>query len=260
MTFLVAPQRYFPIRSTRFDKLLKLYGIPGKIAGYVSWSRYQILLDLAEELKNKLSNYGPIDAIAIQSYMWVLSYLIDPDSIEISEYSNAINYEEELSKRKNATIERERIGLQGEQFIFEREVEQLKCAGKSELATRVRLVAIEDVTLGYDILSYTPDAEERHIEVKTTTRSPSNDNGFWISNNEKEIAARDSKWMIYRVWDIDTTPRYQNLGNLVQQTNAEWELVPATWYVRPNSLGNRSSRSSFARPMSGVASETTITS
>lgn len=69
LAFLLSPQTYFPILPSRFDALLRFYGIEETITGYVSWERYSILLELAEVLKSKLAMYGQPNAIEIQSYM-----------------------------------------------------------------------------------------------------------------------------------------------------------------------------------------------
>lgn len=49
LAFLSRPQTYFPIRSTYFNTLLDYYGAEEHISGYVSWERYRLLLDLAED-------------------------------------------------------------------------------------------------------------------------------------------------------------------------------------------------------------------
>jgi hypothetical protein len=233
LAFLYNPQRYFPIRSTRFDSLLKFYKVPQSIAGHVIWDRYQVLLDLAEELKEKLSFYGTADAIEIQSYMWVVSYLIKEGKVSPHRPSVPFDPDAELTKRVKSAAEKERIGLQGERFVLDKEIDRLKRAGRNDLASKVRIVAVEGDSRGFDILSFTLDENELHIEVKTTTRSPTNDNGFWLSNNEKKVAEQDNKWVVYRVWNIDTTPTCENLGNIVRKDSEEWELTPSTWYVKP---------------------------
>jgi hypothetical protein len=239
LSFLLDSRTYFPIRSTRFDGLLRFYKIERAIAGKVTWERYSILLDLAEELKERLSIYGSADAVEIQSYMWVVGSLIKDGKVSDRGALPQFEYDQELGKRVRAAGEKERIGLLGEKYVFDKEVEKLKEAGKDGLAARARIIAVEESGWGFDILSYTPDAKELHIEVKTTTRSPTNDNGFWLSENERQIAEQDDQWVIYRVWNIDTTPSCENLGNIVQEASEEWELVPSTWYAKPKELESK---------------------
>jgi hypothetical protein len=96
------------------------------------------------------------------------------------------------------------------------------------------LVSIQNNEYGYDILSFDEDGNEIHIEVKTTSLSALTDNGFWLSEYERETAAKDNRWCIYRVWSIDTLPKYENLGNIVLQEHKSWILQVASWYVKHN--------------------------
>jgi len=77
LAFLANPNQYFPIQPTLFEKLAQYYGNQLKLRANFSWSLYSSLLQLAEILKTKLSRYGKLDAIQIQSYMWAVSKLIE---------------------------------------------------------------------------------------------------------------------------------------------------------------------------------------
>lgn len=232
LSFIYRPQLYFPVRPSFFDALLNFYGIDQKISGFVSWDRYSVLLELARTLKEKLLIYGIPNAIEIQSYMWVVAYLIIKNKLpvkvqEILEY----DFKFELDSRMKQADERERIGLLGEKYIFEQERERLITAGRQDLADRVRMVSFETNST-YDILSFNQNRTERHIEVKTTSRTRENDDGFWLSENERLFAKSDNNWVVYRVWDIDTLPGYDNLGNIVQNNLPEWDIQPSGWYVK----------------------------
>lgn len=231
LMFLYNPQIYFPIHSGPFDNLLKHYDIEVRFSRQkISWERYKIILELAEILKEKLSIYGSANAIDIQSYMWICSHLIE-DLGQFRAVNNEYDLEFELQKRINAAKERERIGLLGEQFIYEEEKNKLVQRDLAKLANKVRLISIDRDKRGFDILSFDEFGSEIHIEVKTTTRSPQNDEGFWLSANEKEIAEKDLKWCIYRVWNIDSTPEYKNLGNVILNTVSDWKLDIASWFL-----------------------------
>ncbi len=80
LAFIANPEKYFPIHPTQFEKLLQFYGNQYKLRANFSWKLYSIILELAEILKIKLAKYGRPDAIQIQSYMWVVSKLIDNQS------------------------------------------------------------------------------------------------------------------------------------------------------------------------------------
>ena len=113
------------------------------------------------------------------------------------------------------------LGLLGEKYIFERERDRLISVGREDLADLVRMVSFETNST-YDILSFNRDGTEQHIEVKTTSRTRDNDDGFWLSENERLFAMVDHNWVVFRVWDIDTSPGYEDLGNFVQNTQHEY--------------------------------------
>ncbi len=79
------------------------------------------------------------------------------------------------------------LGRAGEERVVAHERSALKVAGRDDLARKVRWVSEEDGDgAGYDIASFTPDGQERLIEVKTTNgweRTP-----FYISRNELAVA------------------------------------------------------------------------
>ncbi len=232
LAFLLCPQIYFPIRATYFDALLKYYGISEHISGLVSWERYSFLLELAEILKSKLTLYGNADTVQIQSYMWVVASLIKAKRIPRRRNIPTPNFETELQKRTRKAEERERIGLLGERLVYEEEKANLMQVGRSDLADMVKLNSFSDDNSGFDILSFEPSGLELHIEVKTTTRSPSDDIGFWLSGSEKLHAEQDDRWVIYRVWSIELSPVYENLGNIVTTPNENWELEVSNWHVK----------------------------
>ena len=232
LAFLLSPQSYFPILPTRFDELLHFYGIKRSISGHVSWERYSILLKLAEELKSRIAIYGQASAIEIQSYMYVVSYLIEEGKIPKKKPAKITDFKSELEARIRRAKEKERIGLLGEQLIYENEKAKLKDARRSDLANKVRLVSSSGEDSGFDILSFSPEGNELHIEVKTTTRSQIGDDGFWVTENEKARAEKDINWVIYRVWNIDITPYFENLGNIVLNKRENWQWNASGWYVR----------------------------
>jgi Domain of unknown function (DUF3883) len=231
LAFLIRPQLYFPILPSRFQSLLNFYGIDSALAGKVEWSRYSILLELAELLKSKLAIYGNLNAIEIQSYMWVVASLLSKGDLYRTPDHLQQDFTLELENRNRKALERERIGLLGEQFVYTIEVQKLEQAGRRDLAERVRLVSADASVAGFDILSFGIDGRERHLEVKTTTRSSNLDNGFWLTESERMRAEEDSNWSIIRVWNIDTNPVSADLGNPIKEPNSPWKLIPQSWYI-----------------------------
>ncbi len=99
------------------------------------------------------------------------------------------------------------LGRAGEERVVAHEQSALKIAGRDDLARKVRWVSEEDGDgAGYDIASFTPDGQERLIEVKTTNgweRTP-----FYISRNELAVAEeRRSEWCLFRLWNFSREPK-----------------------------------------------------
>ena len=99
------------------------------------------------------------------------------------------------------------LGRAGEERGVAHEQSALKVAGRDDLARKVRWVSEEDGDgAGYDIASFTPDGQERLIEVKTTNgweRTP-----FYITRNELAVAEeRRSEWRLFRLWNFSREPK-----------------------------------------------------
>lgn len=87
-----------------------------------------------------------------------------------------------------------------EKIVIKHETDELNKLG-SELSTNVRQVSLEDDSLGYDIISFTEDGEEKHIEVKAVRNKPALTFRFYISENEVSIARKDPNYHLYIVFD-----------------------------------------------------------
>jgi hypothetical protein len=234
LLFVLRPERYFPIRSSYFESLLRFYGIEATIQGRVEWSRYQLILDVAELLKEKLweLGYGTANAIQIQSYMWVVAYLLKDDEIPLTA-PPPLKADDVLKKRIERAIKQERIGFEGELAVIEFEKRRLCDAGMSHLAELVSLIAAEDPSAGYDVASYRTDGRSLKIEVKSTMRSRQDWDPYWMSENERALAASDPNWTLYRVWEaLAPAPTIENLGNVVTDLSDDWRIDPASWCVQ----------------------------
>src|SRR6516165_2283374 len=98
-----------------------------------------------------------------------------------------------------------RLGFAGELAVIESEKASLISAGRQDLADRlVHVAKVEGDGAGYDIRSFTPEGEEKFIEVKTTKAGASTP--FYVSLHEVQFAAdHTDKYYLYRVFDFDET-------------------------------------------------------
>lgn len=123
-----------------------------------------------------------------------------------------------------------RLGRNGEEWVIGVEREQLRRAGRSDLANRVEWTAqdVGDGT-GYDVASFRVDGSPLLIEVKTTNlgvRTP-----FHITRWEVEVSRlKAERWALYRVFDFRSDPRLYRLEGSVDESAS---LVPSVFLGFP---------------------------
>lgn len=108
------------------------------------------------------------------------------------------------------------LGRAGEDFVVRFERWRLLQLGLGQLAERVEHVAkTRGDGLGYDVLSFAADGDERFIEVKTTSfgkRTP-----FFVSSNEVEFArVAADRFTLYRVFDFRAEPHLFELPGRIE--------------------------------------------
>ena len=101
---------------------------------------------------------------------------------------------------------RDEAGRRAEQIALEAERENLRQAGREDLAKRVKLVS-DRPKLGYDIASFEPDESERRIEVKNI----SNGYGFFLSHNEWRKSQHLENYWFYLVDECKGCPRVEQV-------------------------------------------------
>jgi Domain of unknown function (DUF3883) len=114
-------------------------------------------------------------------------------------------------------FQRRSLGVAGEEWVIGLEREQLRRAGRDDLATAVRWVAHEDGDgAGYDVQSFHPGGAERLIEVKTTNLGPLTP--FYITRWELEVSRnRAESYSLYRVHGFNRDPRIYVLDGSVEE-------------------------------------------
>ncbi|MFH2135701.1 MAG: DUF3883 domain-containing protein [Pseudomonadota bacterium] len=105
--------------------------------------------------------------------------------------------------RRYNDAEKLRRAREGEQLSISYERTRLAKLG---ITLEPRWMAIEDNTVGYDVLSYNPGQFgplNKLIEVKSTIASPLR---FFLTRNEWEQATKFGKAYVFHVWDMQKQP------------------------------------------------------
>lgn len=125
--------------------------------------------------------------------------LEDPAGQNASDWWDEI----QLFVRHQQGAEKLRQGRQAELLTIEHEKSRLKKLG---ISTEPKWMAIDDNTVGYDVLSYDLGdlgLVNRLIEVKSTIASPLR---FIVSRNEWDKALKFGKSYVFHVWDMRQDP------------------------------------------------------
>lgn len=139
-----------------------------------------------------------------------------------------IDFEKENKRHK-------RLGEQGELIVFQKEKEFLTENKRTHLAERVKSISTEDVSAGYDILSYELDGSKKYIEVKSTSSSPSNITNFLITINEYNRAKEIENYYLYIVFEAKSkNPKIWRIKNPFQYEEKGLYLSPISFRVTVN--------------------------
>lgn len=135
--------------------------------------------------------------------------------------------EEDFRKLQERKVE---IGQLGEKYVVEYERQNLTKAGRNDLANKVRQISEEDIGVGYDVLSFNVNGENKFIEVKTTTGIGTT---FEITANELRVAKElGLQYWLYFVRDIGGTSRVTKIQNPAKQIGKLIDIQPTAYTVR----------------------------
>jgi hypothetical protein len=118
-----------------------------------------------------------------------------------------INFEEK--NRQNT-----KTGNLGEEIVMDNEKKYLIKIGREDLAKKVKRISIDDMSAGYDILSFDKNGNQKIIEVKSTILEKGIRFTFNISANEMKIAENSNNYYIYIVFGVNSnTPKIFPIKN-----------------------------------------------
>lgn len=125
------------------------------------------------------------------------------------------------------------VGDLGELIVLEHEKNNLRNAGRADLADAVEYVAQVNAAAGYDIRSFSVIGDEKLVEVKTTVGSSAS---FEITANEWAMAKkRRSEYWVYRVSQAESTsPEIEEIQDPAGKAEeGRFILIPTGFRVVP---------------------------
>ncbi len=186
------------------------------IRGYLPRYNYQKILEEAvidyltanPEMEVLFERFAEKDVSAFRFPFERKDFISEPPRVQVAQEPYVpfnrkpikINY---LEKEQS----NQRLGMAGEELVYEFEKYRLKKLGREKLARQVEWISRKEGDgAGFDILSKEPGGRSRYIEVKTTRLGK--ETPFYFTRNELDfsIENRDA-YHLYRLFDFDLKPR-----------------------------------------------------
>lgn len=221
------------MKHQNISAVLTSFGLP-YIDGYKPLPNVQALLkeevarafESNSQLKSKTHNYAIEPVVAphfddiLQALQEAPQLKVDPgySGIEANDgysFARITNYSDLESLNRS-------LGIAGEEFVMNYERARLVLSGNDRLASKVDHVSqTKGDGLGYDILSFETNGQERLIEVKTTKFGEYMP--FHLSINELTLSRRErERYQLYRVFNFRQSPKFFRLiGSIDSVANLE---------------------------------------
>ena len=191
---------FMPVKSTFFPRVFELLGVPHPMRAQCNWENYSGVMSRLREVQRRLADYNIPNGVRLvdaHSFCWMLDSLDVPEEASsqlmsirsISPQAGAApvhgtpNVATTLEDLEEIQRNQKRIGDLAQSIVLEAERQRLRRQGHNDLAQRVRDVS-DEVSLGYDIASFTSEGDSKPIEVKAAAKR-GNDLRFFLSENER---------------------------------------------------------------------------
>lgn len=128
-------------------------------------------------------------------------------------------------------IRNKHLGLLGELFILKNEIDFLTSKGRIDLVNKIIHVSVMiGDGLGYDVLSFDENGNEKKIEVKTTRSDITRP--FYLTRNELDFSINNpDNYYLYRLFDFDSNVNkgkyYVVSGNIANSLTLDAQLFIA---------------------------------
>lgn len=236
---------FMPVKSSFFPHVFERLGVPLRMMKQCHWENYAGVLARLREVQRHLEGYdipNGIRLIDAHSFCWMLNSLDEPpdESVIATNITPLVpeagegpifgrdgngTTQEELERNQR---QQKRVGDLAQAIVLNEERKRLTQQGRNDLAQRVRDVS-NDVTLGYDIESFTQEGVPKPIEVKAAAKRGA-DCRFFLSENEKQKARDLPNYYFILVFDVESkTPVLREFAGSALPANA---LHPVQYEVR----------------------------
>lgn len=146
-------------------------------------------------------------------------------------YSPAMRVNRMKQVLREKQRKKDEIGDRGEQIVIQRERTRLE---GSPFALAVNGNVSEDVTAGFDILSFSDTGTPIYIEAKTTMGDE--DAPFYMSRRELDFAVRCAEngenYQLHRLYNLDEAGNCQVQIFSAEELLREYTFTPVTYQVR----------------------------
>jgi hypothetical protein len=210
--------QFLPLRPNAFETAFEMLGAPLAMVKKCSWSNYSAFLRRVRQVQGLLGQYeipNGVRLIDAHSFCWMLasshikvslrvrSVTIvaftpragDPPSRKLVQRAFSQHDLDELLTRQR------RIGNSAQLSVLRAEQDRLRDAGRADLAALVTDVS-DNVSLGYDIASFTSAGDSKPIEVKAAGRR-GDDLRFFLSENERAVSQTTDRYTFALVLDSE---------------------------------------------------------
>ena len=254
--FIKNPQKNMPISQEQFDEIFASLNIDFKTSHNCSWENYQVFNELIKQFKIRLTHkFENITLLDAHSFLWIYGYQfktkpekqkkrtqietriieqIPTPELELYQPRIDIDVENLIENLIEFDyLENHRrlmeIGSFAEKIAYESEIKFLK-PNYPDLAEKVRIVS-NDPKLGFDILSFESDGQQKQIEVKAISSNNKTKN-FIITRNEFSKSKIYSNYYVYCVTEMDSeTPIILRIKNPDFENTNEFKIEPLTYQV-----------------------------
>lgn len=161
-------------------------------------------------------------------------------ALEINPESTQFSSEKRKGKKRPIDFEKEnkrhkKLGEHGELIVVHKEKNFLTQNGRMDLAERIKQISKEEPSAGYDVLSYELDGSKKRIEVKSTSKAPSNIANFVVTINEYNKAKKINNYYLYIVFEVKSkNPKIWPIKKPFQHEGKGLDLTPISFRVTVN--------------------------